>query len=179
MNAPRRIGAMLKRERYIEMNCEEAPKCIKVIINRSMEFEPDITIEINPNTKCSDYTNKLKNISNTSHIKAWQVSDECDEYSTVVFAETRNKAKMVALTTDCCEYMDYIRINPQRFKEADIMYKGHNEMDWSDPEDRRFLCEHGWSCVEMIIEDCQDCPCNDVCDKYNDYKDDLENEYDS
>ena len=139
-------------------------------LSDSMELTSDhITIKFMSNKQCSD----------ESHIKAWQVSDEYDEYSTVVFAETRNKAKMVALNTDCCEDMDYIKISPRRFKDADKMYKGRNEMDWSDSEDRRFLCEHGWSCVEMDIEDCHDCPCNDVCVKYDDYKDDLENEDDS
>ena len=36
-------------------------------------------------------------------MKAWIVSDLYDEYSTVVFAETRNKAKVAALSTDVAE----------------------------------------------------------------------------
>ena len=105
-------------------------------------------------------------------MKAWIVSDEYDEYSTVVFAETRNQAKVEAMATDCCGEMDYIRIQPRRFKEADKMYRGTREMDWYDPTDRRFLCEHGWSCVEVEYDDyddCLNCSASDVCDKYNDY----------
>lgn len=83
-------------------------------------------------------------------MKAWIVTDEYDEYSTVVFAETQNKAKTIAQATDCCEDMDYINIKPRRFKEADARYCGKSEIEWNDPADRRFLVEHGWACVEVL-----------------------------
>lgn len=106
-------------------------------------------------------------------MKAWRVSDEYDEYSTVVFAETRSQARIVAMATDCCEYMEYINIKPRRFKEADKMYKGKREMDWYNPVDRRFLVENGWACVEPNYNICPNCPAADICDKYNDYVKDL------
>lgn len=103
-------------------------------------------------------------------MKAWVVTDEFYEYSTVVFAETRSKARMIAQSTDCCEDMDYINISPRRFKEADTRYRGKNEMDWFDPDDRKFLVENGWSCVEPEFGDCPNCPAADLCDKYKDYQ---------
>lgn len=105
-------------------------------------------------------------IRNMKIMKAWIVTDEYEEYSTVVFAETRNKARLEAQATDCCEYMQYIDIRPRRFKEADTMYCGKREMDWCDPDDRRFLVEHGWSCVEPEYDECPECPAADICEKY-------------
>lgn len=101
-----------------------------------------------------------------AEMKAWIVTDEYEEYSTVVFAETRNKARLEAQATDCCEYMQYIDIRPIRFKEADTMYCGKREMEWDDADDRRFLVEHGWSCVEPEYDECTECPASDICEKY-------------
>lgn len=109
-------------------------------------------------------------------MKAWIVTDEYEEYSTVVFAETRSKARTIAQATDCCEDMDYININPRRFKEADARYCGKSEMEWDDPDDRRFLVEHGWSCVEPEYDECPECPAADICEKYLDYKKEVEAE---
>lgn len=102
-------------------------------------------------------------------MKAWEVRDEYDEYATVVFAETRNKARMEAMRTDTCEYMEYLQIKPRRFKEADSQYRGLREMDWQDSFDRKFLVGYGWSCVEPDYEKCAYCYASDICDKYQDY----------
>ena len=103
-------------------------------------------------------------------MKAWIVTDEYDEYSTVVFAETRSQARIAAQATDCCGDMNYIDIRPIRFKEADARYCGRREMEWSEPDDRRFLAEHGWSCVDPEYDKCPECPAADLCEKYLDYK---------
>lgn len=100
-------------------------------------------------------------------MKAWKVRDKYDEYSFVVFAETRNKAKYEALLTDYCEDMDYIEIRAKRYKEADTMYRGKGEMDWFDPDDRRFLVEHGWVCElceYTLFIDCTKCSARDICE---------------
>lgn len=98
-------------------------------------------------------------------MKAWVVTDAYEECSTVVFAETRNKARLAALNTDTCEDMCYLEIKPIRFKKADCMYAGRNEMDWHYVNDRRFLAEHGWLCTYRIIySDCKTCSCRDICD---------------
>jgi len=108
-------------------------------------------------------------------MKAWFVSDSYCEYSTVVFAETRNKAKVAAMATDCCEDMEYTEVRPLRFKAADTMYRGLIEMDWDNVNDRLFLVDHGWSCVEPdLIEECEDCFAHDRCDKYKDFVREIE-----
>lgn len=109
-------------------------------------------------------------------MKAWIVRDEYDEYSTVVFAETRNQARMEAQATDCCGDMAYLDIHPLRFKEADSMYRGKREMDWDDPEDRRFLVLYGWCCVYLEDGECKECCAADICDKYKDYSKEIEEE---
>ena len=109
-------------------------------------------------------------------MKAWYVSDEYEEYATVVFAETRAKARVKAMATDCCEDMNYISIKPIRFKEADSQYRGLDEMQWDDAFDRKFLVEHGWSCVEPDYDVCEECFAADVCEKYQDYKREIESE---
>ena len=98
-------------------------------------------------------------------MKAWIVRDANYEYSTVVFANTRNEAKKVAMYTDVCEDMEYIQIKPHRFKEADYMYRGLPEMDWYDAVDRTFLVNRGWSCIEPEPDECHDCPAQRNCEK--------------
>lgn len=90
-------------------------------------------------------------------MKAWVVRDEYEEYATVVFAETRNKARLEAMRTDTCEDMEYLQIKPRRFREADSQYRGLREMDWQDSFDRKFLVGYGWSCVEPDYEKCASC----------------------
>lgn len=102
-------------------------------------------------------------------MKAWVVRDEYEEYATVVFAETRNKARLEAMRTDTCEDMEYLQIKPRRFREADSQYRGLREMDWEDFFDRKFLVGYGWSCAEPDYEECASCSASDICDKYQDY----------
>ena len=64
-------------------------------------------------------------------MKAWKVTDLCEEYSTIVFAESRNKARLEAMCTDVCYGMEYIEINPIRVPWADEMYHGKVYWDWS------------------------------------------------
>ena len=104
-------------------------------------------------------------------MKAWKVSNE-DGYSTVIFAVTRGVAKTIAMRTDICEYMAFTDIRVYRFPDADKMYRGCYEMDWDNDDDRRFLIQHGWRCMDTpdIIDLCQACTDNDVCEWYQDYK---------
>lgn len=100
-------------------------------------------------------------------MKAWKVeSRDGYSYSTVVFAETREKARVEALATDCCEDMEYKDVQPRRFKEADVLYRGYREVDWYNPSDRRFLCLNGWHCEEPDVDECEACEAKDVCDGY-------------
>lgn len=109
-----------------------------------------------------------------AELKAYRVEDidSCEGYSTVVFAESRGKAKLLALSTDACEGADYIRIRATRIKDLDGEYRGRWEMDWYDEQDRRAMVSHGWYCLEPDRDDCAQCCCKDDCEDYQDYLED-------
>lgn len=60
-------------------------------------------------------------------MKAWKVTDYCEQYATIVFAESRNRARLEAMYTAVCDDMEYIEINPRRVKWADELYRGRND----------------------------------------------------
>ena len=105
-------------------------------------------------------------------MKAWRVSKKDDCYSTIVFAETRGKAKSTALATDCCEYADFCDIEVRREKELDKYYReGKIEMDWENPTDRIALVkECGFHCDPDYFdwEECSVCSAKEYCDYYQD-----------
>jgi len=106
-------------------------------------------------------------------MKAWIVED-LDSYEggcTVVFAETRGQAKLIAQRTDACEDAEFLRIRCTRFPDADSMYRGRNEMDWYNAEDRTFLCAHGWQCLEPDPDDCASCPAKEECGEWENRED--------
>lgn len=100
-------------------------------------------------------------------MKAWIVNEKYETASAVVFAETRGKAKALALCTSSCEDANFCDIEVSRAPEMDKYYaEGKTEMDWSDPKDRIALVkECGFYCEEPIAEDCKDCPAKDFCDE--------------
>ena len=108
-------------------------------------------------------------------MKAWVVSDK-DSYeggSTVVFAETRGKAKLKAQRTNACEDADFTRITCRRMPDADRLYKGQDELDWFDEEARIFLVrDHSWRCVDGRDSYCDDCPAKQYCGEWEDVDDD-------
>lgn len=95
-------------------------------------------------------------------MKAWLVREKDEFCATVVFAETRGKARALALYTETCEYADFINIEVRRMKEADKYYKpGKTELCWFNAEDRiamvkdcGFTCDADAHCAE----ECADCP---------------------
>lgn len=111
-------------------------------------------------------------------MKAWLVRAKDEPYATVVFAETRGKAKSKAMNTDACEDAQFTDIEVNRESQMDKYYtEGKSEMDWYNPKDRIALVkECGFHCVSDYwdIEDCVDCPAKQYCDYYNDYKNDEE-----
>lgn len=103
-------------------------------------------------------------------MKAYIVSDKTswEGCSTVVFAETRGKAKAIALNTDACEDVEYIDIECYRVPSLDKYYKkGKKEMDWEDKDDRVALCKHGWACIDECFEP-ENCPAKKWCYRYQD-----------
>ena len=113
-------------------------------------------------------------------MKAWLVREKDEFCATVVFAETRGKAKALALCTDCCEDADFCHIEVRRLPHIDKYYKdGKREMEWENPNDRIVLVkECGFHCDYDIfdIEDCEICSAKEYCDKYQEY---LESEVES
>lgn len=96
-------------------------------------------------------------------LKAYKVWLEQGEGSTVVFAKSRNEAKVIAMGCDCCEDAQYIDISVKRMKDMDRLYKGKPEIDWYDPETRMALVrDHGWSCQEPSWE-CDVCVAKECC----------------
>ena len=106
-------------------------------------------------------------------MKAYKISDlkgYC-EYSTIVFAETSGKAKAIAITTDAFNDYEFTEISARRVPKLDKYYRGLDEMDWFDPNDRVALVrEANFSCSYEIDIDlrCEDCPAKQWCDRYED-----------
>lgn len=103
-------------------------------------------------------------------MKAWRVKDVRDGfYSTVVFAETRGKAKSEAMRTDCCEDSEWTDIRVTRVPELDAEYRGHDEMEWDDDQDRHALIRAGWRCEYIDPDYCETCVGREDCEAYKDY----------
>ena len=97
-------------------------------------------------------------------MKAWKVGIFDDPCATVVFAETRNKAKEIAMYTDACYDADYTEIQCNRYPIADKLYKpGMHELSWNDSDARIFLVKHGWYCDDGVNDECRECPAAKWC----------------
>ena len=81
-------------------------------------------------------------------MKAYSVRDKNSDCFTIVFAESVNKAKVIALHTDACEDSYYTDIRTKRIPDLDKYYRvGKKEMDWFDDADRIALVrDAGYSC---------------------------------
>lgn len=104
-------------------------------------------------------------------MKAWLVREKDEFCATVVFAETRGKAKALALQTECCEDANFCDIECNRVRGMDKYYvAGKREMDWFNANDRIALVkELGFYCGDDIfcIEKCERCVANEYCDRYD------------
>lgn len=111
-------------------------------------------------------------------MKAWNVRKKNEFGATVVFAETRGKAKVMAQSTEACEDVDFCDIEVRRAPTIDKYYKdGKKEMDWFNKEDRIALVkEAGFHCEYIEPECCEYCPAKEYCDMYQDYKEEEEAE---
>ena len=106
-------------------------------------------------------------------MKAWLVRERGEFCAAVVFAETRGKARALALHTDACEDAKFTDIEVSRMEVADKYYKeGKCELDWNNDEDRialvkdcGFRCDPDW----FEWEDCLECTGRQHCDVYQDH----------
>lgn len=101
-------------------------------------------------------------------MKAWLVRKKDRLYATIVFAETRGKAKSLAMWTDCCFNAEFFDIEVYRQPQMDKYYiDGKKEMDWCDPKDRIALVKDcGFSCEYDQENECDDCLAKSYCDIY-------------
>lgn len=108
-------------------------------------------------------------------MKAWLVKHKDEFGATVVFAETRGKARAMAINTDACEDADFCDIEARRRPQLDKYYqKGKKEMDWYDDKDRLALVkEAGFRCEDVDFDWCEDCPAKEYCDMYQDYIEEM------
>lgn len=106
-------------------------------------------------------------------MKAWLVRIKDEFCSTIVFAETRGKAKNIGQYTDACQDADYCDIEAHRLPQADKYYKeGKTEMDWFNPQDRRVLVEEfNFRCEYVELDLCEKCPAQEYCRTYEEYID--------
>lgn len=105
-------------------------------------------------------------------MKAWFCRDEkseCD-FATVVFAETRGKAMVVAMGTDACENASFTDIECRRCPQADKAYRGLSELDWYNSQDRIVLVRDCNFCCSFELSqadlNCDDCPAKEWCSRY-------------
>ena len=102
-------------------------------------------------------------------MKAWLVCDNYDWiFRTVVFAETRGKAKTAGMHSDQFEDVEYTDIRVRRCKELDDAYNGNIELDWENDNDRiRMVRDGGFVCSEDYACDfCNECSANIYCGRY-------------
>lgn len=101
--------------------------------------------------------------------KAFYITALHSDYSTVVFAETNNKARSQATKSESMEGVPFTDVRAHRYPEADHLYKGAPETDWDDPETRvELVKELGWHCFEAEYTLCRSCPAAEFCEAYRD-----------
>lgn len=98
-------------------------------------------------------------------MKGWIVNADCVEGSAIVFANTRNEAKMEVLYDDAfceCEYTD-LRVH--RLKEIDGMENNEPADNyWLNDEIRLILVKkYDWACTEPELADCDSCCAKEYC----------------
>ena len=108
-------------------------------------------------------------------MKAYKVTDRHNalDYSTVIFAENRNKAKSKALHSDAFEWceMEYTDFSATRIPELDKFYRGKDELDWENDEDRilmvkeaKYVCSYEYDTEDL---ECKNCPAKQWCIRYH------------
>lgn len=109
-------------------------------------------------------------------MKAWLVREKDEVSATVVFAETRGKARALAMCTETCEDVAFCDIEVRRKPQLDKYYRdGKKEMDWFDNKDRIALVkECNFYCVDVDIDNCEDCPAKKYCDECEAQKEIME-----
>ena len=99
-------------------------------------------------------------------MKAYKIFlDNFTPYSEIVFAESRGKAKYLALQyLDSCQDSTFTEIRVCRCPELDDKYYGKQILDWYDSIDRIFLVKEAhYVCEYPLAEDCLICSAKEFC----------------
>ena len=124
----------------------------------------------------SNPANALKERNEMGKLKAYTCTDkrECGS-STVVFAETPGKAKMIAQNTNACEDVPFTDILVRRVPILDDAYRGRDEMDWMNAQDRiRMVRDADYECsgeVDVTEKKCRACPAFQWCGRAECWRD--------
>lgn len=102
-------------------------------------------------------------------VKAYICTDKRScMYYTVVFAETRGKAKSVAQTTEDLYNTPFIHIAAKRIPQLDDAYRFHPVMNWKNDFDRvRLVRDAGFVC-DAAREECNKCSAFEWCTRGKD-----------
>lgn len=109
-------------------------------------------------------------------MKAYKVMDKqgvCD-CATIIFAETREKARVIAMHSETFEWYDYLGYTDfwvRRIPQLDKYYRGVDEMAWDNEEDRiamvkdgNFTCSYDYDTEDL---ECKQCPAKQWCIRYH------------
>lgn len=99
-------------------------------------------------------------------MKTYCVDSEYSEGTEIIFAETANKAKYIALKTDTFCEDEYVHLHARRYPKIDKFYKkGKTIVDWVEDDDIRveLVKEYGHHCLEPMPECCEVCPAKEYC----------------
>lgn len=103
-------------------------------------------------------------------MKAWQVYNDSEDTSTIIFADTKGKAKSIAMRCGLfAEDIEFVDIPCYRRKKGDKFYTGKPYLDWLCDEDRLLMVkEFGLTCGEEIYNEreCAYCVAKKFCSLY-------------
>ena len=104
--------------------------------------------------------------------KAWGCYEEESGVVEVVFADTRGKAKSYFKDMETFDYYNFCQLRPYRVKKLDhLNHPDGYVMDWCMDEDRLpMVRDADFSCIDIDIEDCNECCAKQWCSKYEEYK---------
>lgn len=105
-------------------------------------------------------------------MKAWLIRENDIEGYEVIFAETRGKAKSIALHTDTFSECDFCDLEACRAYNIDKYYTdGKRRMNWYDQQDRlAFIKEYDSYCIgDFFGGFCENCLSKDYCGRSDKY----------
>lgn len=135
-------------------------------IDRDNFIDYVVTIINTMQATCTFKNYKVKAKNKPKKMKAYCIDSEYSEGVEIIFAETANKAKYIALKTDTFCEDEYVHLHARRYPKIDKFYKkGKTIVDWVEDDDIRveLVKEYGHYCLEPMSECCEVCPAKEYC----------------